>query len=133
MRTIVECVEDIKGILNNAERTEEMDGETLTDIDELVNEILSINGMKESAKEAGVSQKNDTHIVIKREDVLKYLDEPAQVSLESILSVISKGRMADHKNPINRYYVVNQDEPYAELVHGIIIGGEAAKNKFERN
>ena len=116
-----------------------MDGETLTDIDELVNEILSINGMKESingmkesVKEAGFTQKDDTHIVIKKEDALKYLDEPAQVSLELIVSVISKGRMADHKNPINRYYVVNQDEPYAELVHGIIIGGEAAKNKFGR-
>lgn len=46
-RTIAECVNDIKSILNNAERTQECSGETLVDIDELANEILSINGTKD--------------------------------------------------------------------------------------
>ena len=41
MRTIPEVVEDIKNILNDAERTQ--DGECLVDIDDLVNEILVIN------------------------------------------------------------------------------------------
>ena len=43
MRTISEVAEDIKSILNNVERTEECTGETLVDINELVDEILAIN------------------------------------------------------------------------------------------
>lgn len=46
MRTIQEVCEDIKSILNNIERTENCDGETLVDIDELVNEILIISTYK---------------------------------------------------------------------------------------
>lgn len=41
MRTIPEVVEEIKSILNDAERMQ--DGECLVDIDELANEILAIN------------------------------------------------------------------------------------------
>lgn len=47
MRTIIEVAEDIKSILNNIERTEECNGETLVDINELVDEILSINANKQ--------------------------------------------------------------------------------------
>lgn len=71
--------------------------------------------------------KIDTHIVIKREDVMKYLAEPEQVALEDILNKIISGRASDMKTPVNHYYVVNKDEPYAEVIHGIIIGGEAVK------
>ena len=46
MRTIPEAVEDIKSILNNIERTESCDGETLVDINELAGEILTINAYK---------------------------------------------------------------------------------------
>lgn len=45
MRTIPEVVEDIKSILNNVECTEECTGETLVDINELADEILSINSI----------------------------------------------------------------------------------------
>lgn len=45
MRTIPEVVEDIKNILNDAERRQ--NGETLVDIDELANEILTINAENE--------------------------------------------------------------------------------------
>ena len=48
MRTIAECVEDIKSILNNVERTQEYTGETSVDINELVDEILSINAVREN-------------------------------------------------------------------------------------
>lgn len=47
MRTISEAVEDIKSILNNVERTEECTGETLVDINELVDEILTLNHLQE--------------------------------------------------------------------------------------
>ena len=46
MRTIPEVVEDIKSILNNIERTENCDGETLVDINELTDEILAISTYK---------------------------------------------------------------------------------------
>lgn len=46
MRTIAEVAEDIKSILNNIERTEECTGETLVDINELVDEILSIDSIE---------------------------------------------------------------------------------------
>ena len=39
MRTIPEVAEDIKSILNNIERIEECTGETLVDINELVDEM----------------------------------------------------------------------------------------------
>ena len=73
-------------------------------------------------------ERNDTHIVIKKEDVLKYLEEPEQIALEEMLYRISRSRAEDNKNPFNKYYVVNKDEPYAEVVHGVIMGGEAVKN-----
>ena len=50
MRTIPEVAEDIKSILNNIERTEECTGETLVDINELVDEALSINCYKDKPK-----------------------------------------------------------------------------------
>lgn len=71
--------------------------------------------------------KIDTHVVIKREDILKYLAEPEQEALEDMLNKIIRGRASDMKTPVNHYYVVNKDEPYAEVIHGIIIGGEAVK------
>lgn len=82
-------------------------------------------------------KKANTHIVIKRQDALKYLTEVEYKALEQMLLTISQGRNKDGKKPINTYYVCNIDEPYAEVVHGIIIGGEAVKeqnlsNKQER-
>lgn len=76
---------------------------------------------------AKVVEKDNTHIVIKREDVLKYLEEPEQVALEDMIAKIIQGRAKDQKPPVNHYYICNKDEPYAEVVHGIILGGEAVK------
>lgn len=56
MRKIHECAEDIKNILNDAERTEEVDGETLCGINELVDEILSIHCLEE--QEAALLKSN---------------------------------------------------------------------------
>lgn len=75
--------------------------------------------------------KVNTHIVIKKEDALKYLTEVEYQTLEILQNTIIKGRAKDHKKPINNYYICNTDEPYAEVVYGIIIGGEAVKeNNF---
>lgn len=72
-------------------------------------------------------EKKDTHIVIKREDAEKYLNESEQAALTDILVKITNGREKDHKPPVNNYYICNTDEPYAEVIRGIIIGGEAVK------
>ena len=72
-------------------------------------------------------KKENTHIVIKREDALKYLTEVEYQTLEEFMNIIIRGRAKDHKKPINNYYICNTDEPYAELVHGVIIGGETTK------
>lgn len=42
MRKFYEAAKDIKSILNNIENAEECNGETLVEIDELVNEMLTI-------------------------------------------------------------------------------------------
>lgn len=52
MRTIPEVVEDIKGVLNIVARSEEFTGETLTEIDEFVNEILVIDSVKQKDEES---------------------------------------------------------------------------------
>lgn len=52
MRTIAEVAEDIKSILNSIERTEECNGETLVDINEFIDEILSIDAQKRKETEA---------------------------------------------------------------------------------
>ena len=74
-------------------------------------------------------KKIDTHIVIKKKDIIKYLDELERAALENMMNKIIRHRVRDNKKPINHYYVVNKDEPYAEVVHGIIIAGEVVKEK----
>lgn len=70
-----------------------------------------------------------THIVIKKEDARKYLTEAEYRSLEQILNSIIRGREKDGKMPVNRYYICNEDEPYAEMVRGVIVGGEYVKTE----
>lgn len=70
--------------------------------------------------------KKNTHLVLKNDDVRKYCDELQQAQLSAICETISNGRIADGKT-LNTYYICNTDEPYAEVVHGVIMGGEAVK------
>ncbi len=66
-------------------------------------------------------------VVIKKEDALKYLPEPMLQSLETILNTIASARAENGKKPINEYWICNKDEPYAEMVHGVIVAGEISK------
>lgn len=75
-----------------------------------------------------IEMKN-THIVIKKEDALKYLSEPALQSLEEILNMIEQGRIRDGKKGVNEYYICNTDEPYAEFIHNMILIKEHGKNQ----
>lgn len=67
-----------------------------------------------------------SHIVIKHEDVLKYLSAQEQQQLDGMLETIATGREKDGKEPVNTYYICNTDEPYANFVYGVIMGGETA-------
>lgn len=68
--------------------------------------------------------KTNTHIVIKREDVDKHLNEEMKTTLGLILSTISVGRLSEGKKATNEYYICNTDEPYAEMVKNAIYSGE---------
>lgn len=68
------------------------------------------------------------YIIIKREDAQKYLSNDEIKKLVGMIEKISDGRMEDNKHPSNTYYVCNTDEPYANAVHNVILGGEALKN-----
>jgi hypothetical protein len=75
-------------------------------------------------------EKKNMYIVIKQEDVKKYLSQEEIHVLINIIGKISNERMKDNKHPDNTYYVCNTDEPYADVVHKVIIGGEALKKSF---
>lgn len=69
-------------------------------------------------------EKKDTHIVLKKDDINKYLSGSEKNTLTMIENKIISGRLKDGKNPVNQYYIVNTDEPYAEEIHKIIFNGE---------
>ncbi|MUG26022.1 hypothetical protein GNQ08_27045 [Paenibacillus macerans] len=51
--------------------------------------------------------------VVKNEDVEKYLDTRDKSELSRILWKIEQGRYEEGKESVNKYLVVNVDEPYA--------------------
>ena len=71
--------------------------------------------------------------VIKNEDIRKYLTKEQIGQLLTISSVIQAGRMKDGKTAGNLYYVVNQDEPYAEDVLQLILKGEDNKQNPKKD
>lgn len=71
--------------------------------------------------------KENAYIVIKKDDVEKYLSKDDIQFIDNILEKIDDGRLKDNKHPYNTYYVCNTDEPYADAVYKVIIGGEALK------
>lgn len=69
--------------------------------------------------------KTNTHIVIKREDVEKYLSVTQKMHLSTILQLIAQGRLKDGKVCSNNYYICNTDEPYANEVLEVILRAES--------
>lgn len=69
----------------------------------------------------------DTHLVLKWEDIGKYLPQEKQEVLEGLCDQIMRGRILDYKSPRNEYLVCNQDEPYANSVLYMILQGEEDK------
>ena len=69
-------------------------------------------------------RKANTHIVIKREDILKYLTDEQIKYLNAVLNTIADGRKKDGKKTDNSYYICNTDESYADEVLEVILKGE---------
>ena len=63
---------------------------------------------------------NDKFIVIKREDIGRYLPHHDRIDLEHILRQIKSGRKKDGKRNDYFYAVINTDEPYIEEIKGIM-------------
>lgn len=51
--------------------------------------------------------------VVKNEDIEKHLDDRDKSELSRILWKIEQGRYEEGKEAVNKYLVVNVDEPYA--------------------
>lgn len=66
----------------------------------------------------------DKFIVVKKEDVQKYLSKSDMVILNVLLGKIIEGRAEEGKSTDNKYLVVNRDEKYADKVLQIILDGE---------
>lgn len=73
----------------------------------------------------------NTHLVLKMEDIRKYLDVQQLKALDLMIRDIEEGRKKEGKNPLNTYYICNTDEPYAEEVENTILQGEQAKVQEE--
>jgi hypothetical protein len=84
-----------------------------------------------SGKENSMVSKNNTHLVLKNDEVRKYCTEMQIAQLSGICESISNGRMYEGK-PLNTYFVVNTDEPYADSVFKIIKQGEDDKDPENR-
>jgi len=59
-------------------------------------------------------------IVLKIEDIEKYLSDPEIVTLSNLIEKICDSRQKDGKGRTNRYLVANVDEPYAPEIVGIL-------------
>lgn len=70
------------------------------------------------------------YIVLKVDDVNRYLDEKALIELSAICTSIDTLRMVEGK-PINNYLVINMDEPYADKVKALIEVHEGEEVKFD--
>lgn len=81
------------------------------------------------------AKKENKYIILKREDVYNYFSqfssgifatdkEEKYMSKVSFYDVISECE----KQNTNKYIIINQDEPYAELIWQIILIGEDAKH-----
>jgi hypothetical protein len=60
-------------------------------------------------------------IVIKVEDLVKYVKSPFKISMfDNDLYDIQEGRKTDGKDPCPEYLVINMDEPYVNEIIDIL-------------
>ena len=59
-------------------------------------------------------------LVLKNDDLDRYLDEELENDLYNVVQTVDAGRMVEGKVDDNHYLVINRDEPYAEAVISIM-------------
>jgi len=69
-------------------------------------------------------------MVIKNDDIKKYLTLPQRNQLLVLCAAIASGRHEDGKPMNNEYYVCNVDEPYADNIMLTIMEGEEIKKRI---
>ena len=69
----------------------------------------------------GEKRKEEKYLVLKLDDIGKYLSPVAKDQLKHICARIGLGRTNDGKED-NHYVVVNEDEPYSEWVWSLVLG-----------
>lgn len=69
----------------------------------------------------GEKVKEEKYLVLKLDDIEKYLSEKDRRYLTHICDEINIHRFFDGKSA-NHYVVVNEDEPYSEKVWDLILG-----------
>jgi hypothetical protein len=74
-----------------------------------------------------VERKYDTHAVIKRTDIKRYLSVEEAAEFNRMCDIIAFGRYAEDRS--SEYYVCNVDEPYADRVLEAILTGENCKER----
>lgn len=68
-----------------------------------------------------------THTVFKNDDVRRALTPDEIKALGEIQLKICAYRVAQGKEEMPMYYVINHDEPYAQLISDVIRYGEMSK------
>ena len=74
-----------------------------------------------------IEEKKNTHIVIKREDVMTLITADEALTFANILQKIEDKRYELGRKIRQSYYVVNKDEPYSDAIFGVIKKGELEK------
>jgi hypothetical protein len=80
-------------------------------------------GERHDSGSNATKEKEEKYLVLKLDDIEKYLSPLAKEQLNHICSRIGLGRTNDGKKD-NHYVVVNESEPYAEKVWDMILGRE---------
>lgn len=73
-----------------------------------------------------IAKRETKFLVLKIDDVRKYLNGQDQEYLGAILSKI-EGRRLGEGRKVNNYWVINTDEPYAHIIAGTVLQGEELK------
>lgn len=71
------------------------------------------------------------YAVLKLDDIEHYCSEDQLNQLADICKTVIDGRLKDNKHSENKYYIVNNDEPYANEVKEIIEKYEGEEIIFE--
>lgn len=82
-------------------------------------EIVRTKSYKEQWREQ-MEQDGFKFLVIKAEDLLSALSEDDLRRLDRMLAKFNKWRRDVRGKPVNSYYVINRDEPYADEVRDVL-------------